>query len=52
MMKGNKWRLFKLNLSFIGWGVLCVLTLGVGSLFLVPYVSAASAEFYVELKNK
>jgi uncharacterized membrane protein len=52
MMKGNKWRLFKLNLSFIGWGVLCVLTMGVGTIFLMPYVSAAAAEFYVELKNK
>jgi uncharacterized membrane protein len=52
MMKGNKWRLFKLNLSFIGWGILCVLTLGVGTLLLMPYVNAAAAEFYVELKNK
>ena len=52
MMKGNKWRLFKLNFSFIGWGILCVLTFGVGTFFLMPYVSAASAEFYAELKNK
>ena len=51
MMKGNKWRLFKLNLSFFGWGVLCFVTLGVGTLFLMPYVNAAAAEFYVELKN-
>ena len=52
MMKGNKWRLFKLEFSFIGWFVLCVLTLGIGTLFLIPYVNAATAEFYVELKNK
>ena len=52
MMKGNKWRLFKLEFSFIGWFVLCVLTLGIGTLFLLPYVNAATAEFYVELKNK
>jgi uncharacterized membrane protein len=52
MMKGNKWRLFKLEFSFIGWFLLCVLTLGIGALFLIPYVSAANAEFYVELKNK
>ena len=52
MMRGNKWRLFKLNLSFIGWGVLCVLTLGIGTFFLIPYVAAANAEFYVELKNR
>ena len=52
MMKGNKWRLFKLEFSFIGWFLLCVLTLGIGTLFLIPYVNAANAEFYVELKNK
>ena len=38
MMKGNKWRLFKLNFSFIGWFVLCVLTFGVGTFFLMPYI--------------
>lgn len=52
MMKGNKWRLFKLNFSFIGWFIVCVLTLGIGTIFLLPYINAASAEFYVELKNK
>ena len=52
MMKGNKWRLFKLEFSFIGWFVLCVLTLGIGTIFLIPYVDAATAEFYTELKNK
>ena len=52
MMKGNKWRLFKLYISFIGWGVLCVLTLGIGTFFLMPYVAAANAEFYAELKSK
>ena len=52
MMKGNKWRLFKLEFSFIGWVLLCVLTLGIGTFFLIPYVNAANAEFYVELKNK
>ena len=51
MMKGNKWRLFKLDFSFIGWYVLCIFTLGLGTFFLLPYVEAAMAEFYVELKN-
>ena len=51
MMKGNKWRLFKLEFSFIGWFLLCVLTLGLGTFFLIPYINAATAEFYVELKN-
>lgn len=52
MMKGNKWRLFKLNFSFIGWELLCGLTLGLGTFFLLPYIHAANAEFYAELKNK
>lgn len=52
MMKGNKMRLFKLNLSFIGWFILCVLTCGAGTFFVIPYICAANAEFYVELKNK
>ena len=51
MMKGNKWRLFKLNFSFIGWILLCIPTLGIGAFFLIPYADAANAEFYVELKN-
>ena len=51
MMKGNKWRFFKLDFSFIGWVLLCIPTLGIGAFFLIPYTNAANAEFYVELKN-
>ena len=49
MMQGNKWRLCCLELSFIGWALLSVLTLGIGELFLVPYTSAARAAFYRSL---
>lgn len=52
MMTGNKWRLFKLNFSFIGWLLLCILTCGIGAFFLMPYIDAANAEFYAEIKNK
>ena len=52
MMMGNKWRLCKLYISFFGWFVLCVVTCGLGTPFLLPYVSAANAEFYAELKNQ
>ena len=51
MMNGNKFRLFKLNISFIGWYVLCFVTFGIGTFFLMPYINAATAEFYVELKS-
>jgi uncharacterized membrane protein len=46
MMKGNKAKLFLLGLRFIGWGILCMLTLGIGFLWLMPYVSTSIARFY------
>ena len=51
MMRGNRWRLFCLSLSFIGWDMLCVLTLGVGSVWLVPYKQAALAAFYRDISQ-
>lgn len=49
MMQGNRWRLFCLHCSFIGWALLCLLTLGIGSLWLTPYTQAATAAFYKEI---
>lgn len=49
LMAGNKWRLFCLQLSFIGWGILCVFTLGIGNLWLTPYMEAANAAFYRDI---
>ena len=50
LMNGYKWKLFKLQLSFIGWELLAgLLTFGIGLIFLMPYEQAASAEFYAEL---
>lgn len=50
MMSGHKWELFCLHLSFIGWELLCLLTLGIGQLWLKPYISTAEAAFYENLK--
>lgn len=50
LMQGNKWRLFVLDLSFLGWALLCILTLGIGYLFLAPYMEVAHAHFYADLK--
>ena len=50
MMEGNKMKYFLLCLSFIGWGILCVLTLGIGTLFLSPYMNTSFAAFYNDLK--
>jgi len=52
MMTGNKWRLFCLDLSFIGWAFLCTLSLGIGFLWLIPYQNAARAAFYLELSGQ
>lgn len=49
MMKGNKWRLFCLDLSFIGWLILCMLTFGILSFWVQPYMQCASAAFYQDL---
>lgn len=52
MMSGYKMKLFLLDLSFIGWGILCLFTLGIGFLFLSPYMQAAHAAFYEDLKKE
>lgn len=52
MMYGNKWRLFCLHFSFIGWYILSVLTWGIGLLWLNPYVEAANAAFYKEISHR
>ena len=50
MMNGHKWKLFCLWLSFIGWIILIGLTFGILSFWVVPYMTAAEAEFYNNLK--
>ena len=52
MMKGNKWRLFVLCLSFIGWFLLCLLTLGIGFFWFAPYVYTTVAAFYEDVKSR
>ena len=52
LMRGNKWRLFCLQLSFIGWGILSTLTMGIGNLWLAPYRNAAETAFYLELTGR
>lgn len=50
-MYGHKWKYFLLGLSFIGWGILSVITIGIGFLWLVPYVSTSMATFYDQVIN-
>lgn len=51
MMKGYRGKLFMLQLSFLGWGILCILTFGIGFLWLIPYMNISFANFYDNLKN-
>ena len=52
MMYGEKLHYFVLELSFIGWNLLCILTFGIGFFFLAPYQSATFAEFYAAMRAK
>ena len=52
MMDGNKWQLFCLDFSFIGWYIVGMLCLGVGVLWVTPYHQMARANFYMALKAK
>tara|TARA_B100000787_G_scaffold95521_1_gene70516 strand:+ start:19168 stop:19758 length:591 start_codon:yes stop_codon:yes gene_type:complete len=51
MMDGFKWKYFCLGLRFIGWTLLCVLTFGIGFLWLIPYMQVSKAKFYEDIKN-
>ena len=51
MMYGNRWRLFCLQFSFIGWDILATLAFGIGHLWLTPYKQATYAAFYREVSG-
>lgn len=51
MMEGHKWEYFVLGLSFIPWYLLCGITLGIASIWVVPYVQTTLAEYHVRLVN-
>ena len=53
MMKGNKWRAFVLDLSFLGWKILSLLSFGlIGIFFTNAYTTAAKAELYLAIREK
>ncbi|WP_232818620.1 DUF975 family protein [Exiguobacterium flavidum] len=51
MMDGHKGELFLLWLSFLGWFLLGIVTLGIGYLWIMPYWYASVAAFYDQLKD-
>lgn len=53
MMKGHKWECFVFELSFLGWELLGILTLGVFNiLYTNPYKTAAFTEYFVQLRQE
>lgn len=50
MMKGHKWEYFVLQLSFIGWVILSIMTCMLGYIFLEPYMATTNAYYYEDLK--
>ena len=52
MTDGEKWHIFGMQLSFIGWYLLGCLCCGVGVLFVEPYYQATMAELYTVLRSK
>ena len=51
VMKGHKWRLFKLELSFLPLQFICLLSFGIGNLWLNPYMRMTYTEFFLDLMN-
>ncbi|MBE6826334.1 MAG: DUF975 family protein [Ruminococcus sp.] len=51
-MDGEKWNLFVLQLSFIGWVLLGIMACCIGTYFVVPYQQATFAEFYACMRAK
>lgn len=49
IMRGNKGKLFCLGLRFFGWILLGCVTLGIGFLWIAPYMSVSFARFYEDM---
>ncbi len=50
MMYGYKLKCFRLGLRLLGLGLLCILTLGIGFLWFMPYAQVTMAKFYDDVK--
>ncbi|WP_349948208.1 DUF975 family protein [Lacrimispora sp. BS-2] len=52
MMAGNKWEYFVLELSFILWQLLGLVTCGLAYIYVYPYMKVTFANYYNEVKPK
>lgn len=51
-MRGNRLRYFRLQLSFLGWQFLGLCSIGIGMLWIIPYIHQTSTNFYLDLINQ
>ncbi|MBR6902612.1 MAG: DUF975 family protein [Clostridia bacterium] len=51
MMKGRKWDLFVLDLSFLWWILLICVSCGVAAIYVEPYMELSRASFYESIKD-
>lgn len=52
IMEGHKWEYFMLQLSFIPWALLCLVTFGIATIYVGPYIYTAEAMFYRNIAGK
>ena len=52
LMRGNRWRLFCMEFSFLGWNLLSALTMGLLNLWINPYMNASMTAFYMEVTGR
>ena len=52
LMKGNTLRYFRLQISFVGWVLVAMLTFGVGMIWLTPYMVMTNTLFYAEVSGR
>lgn len=51
MMKGNKFKAFKLDMSFLGWTLLQYLSFGILGIYVSPYYMSVYTELYRKLRE-
>jgi uncharacterized membrane protein len=52
LMKGNLWRFCCLFFRFFWWFLLCIPTLGIGFLWVIPYLATTNSIFYDIIKEE
>ena len=49
LMQGNKMKLFRIHLTYIGWFILSIFTFGIPMFFIMPQIQVATAALYRDL---